>query len=347
VTVSSRAAWTENTGPLHGLRVLDLSQQLPGPYATLLLASLGASVLKVEPPEGDAARHLDPDMFANANAGKSSLTADLKTQRGRDVVHQAARSAHVVIEGFRPGVVERLQVDYATLRALNPDLIYCSISAYGQHGPLSSHPAHDISLQAIAGAITPESTLDRIGVPWVDLATGTTAALAITASWHAGSGGYLDMSMLDSALAWATIKPSAVSAAEPTYGTVTTADGSVVIALLEDAMWKRLCTALGWRDWANDPRYETYRQRQDAAREIRAALDEALAGLLTEDVLDLAATHDLPIHRIGRDAASEEQLRLRLGGHRHPSVPLPAPWQSPLSAAPTLTHDDPHWHEKA
>jgi crotonobetainyl-CoA:carnitine CoA-transferase CaiB-like acyl-CoA transferase len=336
VTTSSSTAWPENVGPLRGLRVLDLSQQLPGPYATLLLASLGASVVKVEPPQGDAARHLDPDMFANVNAGKASMTVDLKTEQGRDVVYQAVRSAHVVIEGFRPGVVERLHVDYATLRALNPDLIYCSIAAYGQSGPLSSHPAHDISLQAIAGAISPEVTLDRIGVPWVDLATGTTAALAITASWHAGTGGYLDMSMLDSALAWATIKPSAVSAAEPTYGTVTTADGFVVIALLEDAMWKRLCIALGWRDWENDPRFETYRQRQAAAREIRARLDKVLAGLLTDDVLDLAETHDLPIHRIGRDTASDAQVQLRLGGHRHVSVPLPASWQSPLTAAPHL-----------
>ncbi|KAF0957189.1 CaiB/BaiF CoA transferase family protein [Rhodococcus sp. T7] len=331
--------WADNVGPLQGMRVLDLSQQLPGPYATLLLASLGASVIKIEPPHGDAARHLDPEMFANANAGKSSITVDLKTAHGREVVHAAARSAHAVIEGFRPGVVDRLRVDYATLREINPGLIYCSISAYGQSGPLSSHPAHDISLQAIAGAISSETAQDRIGVPWVDLATGTTAALAMTASWHAGSGGYLDMCMLDAAQAWATIKPSAVLAAEPTYGTVPTADGAVVIALLEDAMWKRLCVALEWRDWADDPRLETYRQRQAAAHEVRARLDKALAELRTEDVLELAETHDLPIHRIGRDAASDAQVRLRLDaqdGHRHESVPLPASWQSPLSGAPEL-----------
>nr|WP_246372237.1 CoA transferase [Gordonia humi] len=318
------------------MRVLDLSQQLPGPYGTLLLASLGASVVKVEPPQGDNSRTLDPAMFANANAGKATIVADLKSDAGREAVYDAAREAHVVLEGFRPGVVSRLGVDYDTLKGFNAGLIYCSISAYGQTGPLSSHPAHDVSLQAIAGSVAPETATDRIGVPWVDLATGTTAALTITAAWHAGTPGYLDMSMLDSALAWASIKPAAVAEPEPTYGTVLTSDGAVVIALLEDRMWVRLCAAFGWSDWGSEPRFAAYVDRRKAANEIRSRLDSELNSRTTDQVMTLAEAHDLPIHRIGRDADAIGQIAARAGDGASPCIPIPAAWQTPLAAAPNL-----------
>lgn len=329
--------------PLAGMRVLDLSQQLPGPYATLLLAALGASVTKIEPPGGDAARQLDPDMFANVNAGKESVVLDLKAPSDRDRLHGMVRDADVFVEGFRPGVAARLACAYPELRALRPELVYCSVSGAGQEGPLARHPVHDISLQAIAGALTGAGKIDRIGVPWVDLATGTSAALAITAAWHAGAGAYLDMSMLDAALGWTNVKPSAVTGQrEPTYGTLRTADDRwVVIALLEDAMWQRLCAALGWTDWAADPRLQRHLDRRHHADEVRERLDREVAARTYAEVLALARSHDLPIGPADRESDPDAmaQVACRVAPDApawRACVPLPEGLISGLRPAPAL-----------
>lgn len=326
--------------PLHGMRVLDLSQQLPGPYATHLLAALGAEVTKVEPPGGDAARHLDPEMFARVNAGKAGLVLDLKTQAGQARLHELVREHDVLVEGFRPGVTARLGCDPATLRPLRPPLVYCSISGAGQTGPLATHPTHDISLQAMAGVLTGDEDVTRIGVPWVDLATGTTAALAIAASWHSGGGQYLDMSMLDAAATWARAKPAALDPGpEPTYGTVRTSDGGrVVIALLEDAMWVRLCTALGWADWADDQRLARYADRRRHAAEIRGRLDRDLGRLTVGEIGELAERFDLPVGPAdATDPAGREQLALRFPtGSGRDTVPLPPQLLRTLGPAPPL-----------
>lgn len=332
-----------SSAPLQGMRVLDLSQQLPGPYATVLLASLGASVTKVEPPAGDAARHLDPEMFANVNAGKSSITLDLKQHLARESLYGMVADTDVFIEGFRPGVTARLGCDYETIRAIRPNIVYCSISGFGQTGPLASHPTHDLSLQAMVGALPEDAEISRIGVPWVDLATGTTAALAITAAWHAGSGIYLDMSMLDSAVAWSAVKPAAVHDVEPTYGTFATADGEkVVVALLEDAMWQRMCIALGWHDWAEDSDYLHYLDRRRLAFQIRERLVPALRLLTYSGVLDLARDYDIPIGPV-QDLAnldSREQITSRFPEELpawRSCVPLPHVLMQPLGNAPELT----------
>jgi crotonobetainyl-CoA:carnitine CoA-transferase CaiB-like acyl-CoA transferase len=320
-------------GPLACLRVLDASQQLPGPYATALLASLGADVIKVEPPTGDAGRHFDPEMFRRANAGKRSIRLDLKSPEGAALLRKLAETAHVFVEGFRPGVMTRLGADYETLRGVNPTIVYCSISGFGQSGPLAARPTHDISLQAMAGALPDGVEIDRIGVPWVDLGTGTTAALLITAAWHGGRGGYVDMAMLDTALAWATIKPEAVAATEPTYGTFETGDGhSVIVALLEDTMWERLCSALGWDDWAGEPALASYRDRRHAAATIRSRLATAIAARSLAAVLELARTHDLPIEsNDATDPLVRSQIDTRRGERGEPAswLPIPVAWQRP------------------
>jgi crotonobetainyl-CoA:carnitine CoA-transferase CaiB-like acyl-CoA transferase len=325
--------------PLDGMRVLDLSQQLPGPYATLLLASMGAAVTKVEPPRGDAARHLDPEMFEQVNAGKSTVTLDLKSAQDRARLHEMARDADVFVEGFRPGVTARLGCDHETLRRLRPGLVYCSVSGVGQSGPLAGTPTHDLSLQAMAGALVPGERLDRIGVAWVDLATGTSAALAITAAWHRGGGCHLDMSMLDAALAWTAAKPAAIASTEPTYGTVGTADGGqVVVALLEDAMWQRLCAALGWADWACDGTLATYAERRVRAGEVRRRLDTELGTRRQSEVLRLAERFDLPITALDTSTtpAAREQIGLRTRSGASPCVPLPGALVRPLWPAPEL-----------
>jgi crotonobetainyl-CoA:carnitine CoA-transferase CaiB-like acyl-CoA transferase len=323
------------------MRVLDLSQQLPGPYATLLLAALGADVTKVEPPGGDAARQLDPEMFGHVNAGKRSTVLDLKTEAGRRRLYALAGETDVFVEGFRPGVAARLGFDYPTLRDLRPELIYCSISGAGQQGPLAGQPTHDISLQAMAGALAGAGEIDRIGVPWVDLATGTSAALAITAAWHAGRGAYLDMSMLDSALSWTRVKPSAVSGGrEPAYGTLRTSDGAqVVIAVLEDAIWQRLCAALGWADWAADPRLARHAGRRRHANDVRGRLARDVGQRTLGEVLAFARRHDLPIGPVDArdhpDSARQIAARIKPGAPPwRACVPLPGNLVTDLSPAP-------------
>ena len=309
------SARNKTESPLAGMRVVDLSQQLPGPYASLLLASLGAAVTKIEPPGGDAARHLDPEMFANVNAGKTSRTLDLKNLAAREQLYELIAEADVFIEGFRPGVTARLGCDYATVQKIKATVVYCSISGFGQQGPFATKPTHDLSLQAMVGALPDNAVIDRIGVPWVDLATGTSAAFAITALWHQGVGGYLDMSMLDSAVAWSRVKPAAVHDIEPTYGTFTTSDDKkVVLALLEDSMWERLCAALQWNDWMRHPDYASYLDRRRRAGEIRSRLLPALRALSQSDVLALAAEFDVPlglVHSVP-DEETSEQLASRI-----------------------------------
>jgi CoA:oxalate CoA-transferase len=322
--------------PLRGMRVLDLTQQLPGPYATLLLAALGAEVTKVEPPTGDAARHLDPEMFARVNAGKRTVTLDLKSAPDRARLHEMVGGHDVFVEGFRPGVAARLGCDEPTLRALRPLLVYCSVSGAGQRGPLAGRPTHDISLQAMAGALPGAGDVDRIGVPWVDLATGTSVALAVTAAWHAGSGTYLDMSMLDAALGWTRVKPAAVDGRrEPTYGTLPTADGArVVIALLEDAMWQRLCAALGWSDWATEPRLARYADRREHGDEVRDRLAGDIGRRTLAQVLELAREHDLPIGPA--DARHDPESVAQIATRVDPAAPA---WRACVPLPDSLVTD--------
>jgi len=174
---------------LSGLRVLDLSIWRPGPYATSLLVPLGADVLKVEPPGGDPMRHY-PGLFAGVNEGKRSLRLDLKDADDRSRALELAAQADVLVEGFRPGVLARLGLDEATVRALNPTVVYCSLSGYGQHDPRALLPGHDLNYQAWSGALTPEGgPADRIPpLPMADLAAGLTAAFGGTTDWDTSAG---------------------------------------------------------------------------------------------------------------------------------------------------------------
>lgn len=322
--------WPEpaSVGPLEGLRIVDLSSQLPGPYATALLADLGASVVKVEPPAGDVARRVDPAMYDRLNRRKAVIRLDLKSVEGRARLHALVAEAAVVLEAWRPGVAERLAADPAFLAAINPNLLYCSLTGYGQDGPLAGRGAHDLNIQAAAGALDPAVDADRVGVAWVDLATGQAAALALAAHWHAGNSGVIDVAMLDVARAWTTVKPSAVVDREPAYGVVTTADGArFVVAVLEDEVWVRLCTAFGWSDWAVDPDLADPAGRRAAFAPIRSRLDAAVGALDRETLERVAADADLPFTVIApADPAVATQLAVRERAGRLDHLPEPVPW---------------------
>ncbi len=197
---------------LEGIRVLDFSQNLPGPYATFLLAGWGADVVKVEPRKGDPARHIEP-FFTMVNRGKRSVVLDLRDEASRPALEALVRWADVLIDGFRPGVMARLGCDFERARALNPRVVYCSISAFGQDGPLREHPGHDLNLQALAGVCHLER--DAAGVPrgsvipMADLSTSLVAVSGIVAALLArekdGQGRYLDVAMADAVLSWANV----------------------------------------------------------------------------------------------------------------------------------------------
>ncbi|MGH3383878.1 MAG: CaiB/BaiF CoA transferase family protein [Nocardioidaceae bacterium] len=296
-----------SAGPLAGVTVLDLSTQLPGPYTTMLLRALGARVIKVEPPGGDAARRIDPAMFARINAGKELIQLDLKTDEGRQIIHGLSRRANVFIEGFRPGVVQRLGVDFATLAELSPGIVYCSLSGFGQSGPLANLPAHDLNLLALAGGVSTDSDYRQVSIPAVDLAAGSNAALAITAALSVASrtATFLDLSLLDAALVWSAVKRvDAGEGLEPTYGVFDTADGGrVAISAMEDDVWQRLCEALRWADWQQDPDLQVYAERRQRAAELSRRLEETIKCRPVGYWLDLAQRHQLPLTAVLDTAA--------------------------------------------
>jgi crotonobetainyl-CoA:carnitine CoA-transferase CaiB-like acyl-CoA transferase len=251
---------------LTGTKVLDLSIWRPGPYATSLLVALGADVLKIEPPGGDPMRYYG-GLFDEINAGKRSMVLDLKDATNLGRAHELAAQADVVVEGFRPGVMARLGLDDAAVRAANPGVVYCSISGYGQEGPRSSLPGHDVNYQAWGGALAPEGgpgTMPKL--PSADLASGMTAAFGICAALlgraSSGVGAYLDVSMTDVISTWTgrtgASRDSGVAAASeaqtvPGYGLFATADGRQISlgVVNEQHFWSRLCHELGLDDLAD------------------------------------------------------------------------------------------------
>ncbi|MGH8983776.1 MAG: CaiB/BaiF CoA transferase family protein [Acidimicrobiia bacterium] len=291
-------------GLLAGVRVLDLSIWRPGPYATQLLVEMGAEVTKVEPPEGDPMR-VFPALFGALNAGKRSVFVDLKDEAGRAMVLDLARGTDVVVEGFRPGVVARLGVDDEAIRRVNPSVIYCSISGYGQDGPLAQLPGHDLNYQAWAATLEPrddraEPVMPR--PPIADLAGGAYAAMAICAALvrraATGEGENIDVAMTDVLASWTGAIPpltlpdgQRLSGQVPGYGTFRTADGGwVALGIIsEDHFWTSLTGALGLDDASALAFPERLAQVEELNARLAAAIgkrprDELVAELVAAGV---------------------------------------------------------------
>ena len=290
--------------PLDGVRVLDLTNVLAGPYCTYHLMLLGAEVIKVEMPgRGDLARRLGPDpdlnraglgaSFLAQNAGKKSVELDLKSDDGRATFEQLAAHADVLVENYRAGVLARVGFPWERLRELNPGLIYCAISGFGQTGPMSQAPAYDQIIQGLSGMMsvtgTPETAPLRVGFPVADTVGGLTAALAVTAALAGrqidGRGRFLDVSMLEaslSAMGWA-VSNYLVSGTEPQpmghqnataapSGTFDAADGPLNIAANRQEQYETLCRLAERADLIDDPRFAD----REARKRNRAALNQAL-----------------------------------------------------------------------
>lgn len=218
------------SGMLDGITVVDLTQFLPGPMMTVMMADQGADVVKVEPPAGDPARGQAPFeagrsvWFRNLNRGKRGIVCDLKTQGGRDALWALVEGADVFVEGFRPGVVERLGFGYEAVAARNPRIVYCSISAFGREGALAHHPAHDMAVQALCGFLSVNDGADGTpvvpGAPSADMAAGLTALggvlMALVGRGRTGRGAHLDVAMFDALLPWcAHIAGDAIAGGAP------------------------------------------------------------------------------------------------------------------------------------
>ncbi|WP_237164832.1 CaiB/BaiF CoA transferase family protein [Paraurantiacibacter namhicola] len=262
---------------LEGITVVDLSQFLPGPVMTMMMADQGARVIKVEPPSGDPARQMEPFeaghsvWFANCNRGKESVALDLKSDAGKAALRALCAEADVFVEGFRPGAIARLGFDYDAVRAIRPDVIYCSISAFGQDGPLADHPAHDMAVQAMTGHLAMNDGADGKpvvpGVPAADMAASLTALsgvlMALIGRARTGEGAYLDCAMFDALLPWTSHiagpaiagGESPVSASQRStggaalYQVYATADGGhIALAGREPKFAKALLEGLGRED---------------------------------------------------------------------------------------------------
>ncbi|MER3456832.1 MAG: hypothetical protein C4304_08145 [candidate division GAL15 bacterium] len=291
--------------PLEGIRVVGLSQGAAGPVCTQLLGDFGAEVVKVEPPGGDWGRQLGPPFspvrgggstaaaYVGMNRNKRSVVVDVKHPAGREVVLRLADGADVFVVSFRPGVAERLDLGSATLLARNPRLVYCSIPAFGQHGPWRDRPGVDGVVQAMSGLMSITGTEDRppvkVGVPAADMVGGFLAAtgilLALLARQRTGAGQVVDRALLDALLAFQTVplamffcsnKPPARTGSAAPYAVPNEAfpsrDAYVMVAAYSPERWERLCRVLGRPELAADPRFST----KDARVRNRAALREVL-----------------------------------------------------------------------
>lgn len=294
-------------GLLEGVRVLDLTNVLAGPFAGYQLALMGADVVKIETPSGDLARQLGASQelseqalgvsFLAQNSGKRSITVNLKTEQGREVFERLVAEADVLLENFRPGVLDRLGFGWPRLREINPGLVYCAVSGFGATGPMSTRPAYDQVIQGLSGIMsvtgTPESAPLRVGFPVCDSFGGMSAAFAVVSALvrqrATGEGAYLDTSMLDAAITamgW-VVSDHLVAGREPTpmgnenvtsapSGTFVTGEGELNIAANKQQQYETLCTILGREELLTDPRFRTREDRKRNRDALREELERSL-----------------------------------------------------------------------
>lgn len=328
---------------LAGVRVLDLTNVLAGPFCTYQLAQLGADVIKIEAPgDGDLARSLGADpalnraqmgaSFLAQNAGKRSITINLKHEAGRAVLLRLAATADVLIENFRPGVMQRLGIDYARLKEVRPGLVYCAISGFGQDGPLAARPAYDQIVQGLSGAMSVTGDAGsaplRAGFPVADTIGGLTAAFAVVAALvrrgRTGAGEFIDVSMLESMLAamgwvvsnWliAGERPRPMGNENTTAapsGSFATGDGLLNIAANQQAQFETLVRLIGRAELARDPRFADRDSRKRHRAALRGEVERALAVRSAAEWADLLSAQGVPAGEVLDVPAALAQNQVR------------------------------------
>jgi len=309
-------------GPLSGVLVIDLTRVLAGPYCTMVLADLGARVIKVEMPgRGDDARAIGPFVgdrsayFMSLNRGKQSIALDLKDADDRNVFERLLARADVLVENFRPGAMERLGYGWNQLHARFPRLIAASTSGFGQTGPYAERPAYDVVAQAMGGLMSitghPDGKPTRVGTSIGDITGGLFTAIGIQAALierdRSDTGQRVDVSLLDAqvailenAIARYSVSgeiPGPIGSRHPSiapFDAFSTQDGFIVIAAGNDELFAKLCSAIGAPEWTDDDRFRTNEQRNRNADDLKALIETALAGRTTAEWLEVLQRAELP-----------------------------------------------------
>jgi len=347
---------SEAPRPLRGVRVLEIAQNLAGPYCGQILADLGAEVVKVESTTGDAARHWGPPfvdgvgaIFAVTNRGKQHVQLDLSSDDGRATIERLARGSDVVIEALRPGAFARMGYDYETVRGWNERIVYCSVLAYGEEGPLKELAGYDPLMQAHGGIMSVTGNADvraRVGTSVVDMGTGMWLAIAVLAALRerdaTGTGTRLSVALYDTALAWNAYHlagtaatgfvPGAMGSELPMiapYGAFPTADGELMIACANDGLFVRLSRALALT-LHEDARFTSNRARVEHRVVLRELLTQATTAHATTALLDLLRGAGVPCAPIQDMAQVLADPQTRASGMLDPDDPatvrLPLRW---------------------
>jgi len=359
---ASDAAPTERRGPLSGIRVLDLSRVLAGPFCSMILGDLGAEIIKIEDPDGgDQTRTVPPfqngesHYFLAINRNKKSLALDARKPEGRRLLLELASRCDVVLENFRPGVLERLGLDYETLKAQNPRMIVCSISGYGATGASRERPSFDLVTQGLSGVMSvngyPDGPPTKLGLPMGDIAGGLWAAIAVLAALNdrhvTGQGARIDLSLLEGlmGLLGYLAQMFTVTGESPgrmgnshhnivPYGVMPTSDGHIVLALHVGTFWRNFCVAIGREELLVDPRFRGMRDRHANRAELEAIVRDILATRTTAEwqaILDAGDVPSGPVNDIGQALAQPiVQDRGFLKDIEHPTAGLVRSLLSPL-----------------
>ena len=309
-------------GPLDGIKVLDLTRVLAGPYATMLLGDLGAEVIKIEQPgTGDESRNFGPFKngfslyFMSVNRGKRSITLNLKTERGQAIFKQLLAHTDIVVENFRPGTMKKLGLDYDTLKTEHPSLIYAACSGFGQTGPYAQQGAYDMIIQGMGGIISitgePEGPPVRVGTSISDITAALFTTIGVLSALHhrneTGKGQFVDVAMLDSLVAvlenavvryFATGEaPKPLGARHPAitpFEAFASADGHVIIALGNDTLWAKFCEHVNHQDLISDERFRTNADRTENHAELFPILSEIMSQRATDDWIDALGKIGVP-----------------------------------------------------
>ncbi|MDE0423376.1 CoA transferase [Candidatus Poribacteria bacterium] len=308
--------------PLNGIKVLDLTRVLAGPYATMLLGDLGAEVIKIEQPgTGDESRNFGPFKngfslyFMSVNRGKRSVTLNLKTERGRAIFKRLLNQTDILVENFRPGTMEKLGLSYDTLKSEYPSLIYAACSGFGQTGPYAQQGAYDMIIQGMGGIISitgePDRPPVRVGTSISDITAALFTTIGILSALHhrnqTGKGQFVDVAMLDSLVAvlenavvryFATGEaPKPLGARHPAitpFEAFASADGHVIIALGNDTLWSKFCEHVGRQELISDKRFRTNADRTENHDQLFPILSEIMSQRATDDWIDALGTIGVP-----------------------------------------------------
>jgi crotonobetainyl-CoA:carnitine CoA-transferase CaiB-like acyl-CoA transferase len=339
--------------PLDGVKVLDFTAIMAGPYCTLMLADMGADVIKIEAfPEGDGSRRFDPKVngesycFAMLNRNKKSVGLNMKDPRGKEVFLKLARDADIIMENYRPGVTRKLGIDYASIKAINPDIIYCSVSGFGQTGPYSQKGGFDIIAQGMSGIMTmtgePGGRPAKVGIAMNDIAAGSTALYSILAAYikrlKTGEGAYLDTSLLEAGLAWTFWEAGAFFGAgeipiatgtrhrrSTPYQAYRTQDAYVTVGANNEKLWTAFCTQVLERPaMMEDARFKTLAARLKNIDDLQAEIEQVFAKHPTEHwvkKLDAAGVPGGPVFTYDQALGNEHsQARKMVQEIDHPKI---------------------------